>query len=166
MGWTPEGFVVWAELEDRDIFNPVRKFNEPAFLKGDVFEIFMRPEACETYYEFHITPCNQLFQYRIPSAAAFRAQRRNGICQEWLMSSSVLESSTEIDQLKKQWQVSVNIPMEKLGRSPLKEHDRWNFSFCRYDYSRNREQPVLSSVSPLKKVDFHDQSCWMCAELV
>lgn len=160
IGWVPEGFVIEAELMDRDIFNPVRAFNEPAFLQGDVFEIFMRPEGREAYHEFHITPHNQLFQYRIPSAEAFRARRQEGIQTSWILSSPILESHTRRNEMDGFWQLSVNIKVKKWGFPSLRTNDRWNFSFCRYDYSKNREKPCLSSTSRFKKLDFHDQDCW------
>lgn len=166
MGWAPEGFVVWAEMKDRDIFNPVRVLNEPAYTKGDVFEIFLRPQTSDAYYEFHITPYNQLFQYAIPSAAEFRNRRGKGICQEWLLSAPVLESHTKIDPVAGIWQVAAKLSVTDLGLLPLKRNDHWKFSFCRYDYSKNRAQPVLSSTSPLNKIDFHDQSCWKEMTLV
>ncbi|MCX7915927.1 MAG: hypothetical protein N3A53_06450, partial [Verrucomicrobiae bacterium] len=67
--------VVAAELVDDDIFNPITKFNEAAFPHGDVFEMFFRPEWQEAYYELHVSPVNQLFQLRIPSATHFRMAR-------------------------------------------------------------------------------------------
>jgi YD repeat-containing protein len=35
-GWNGRGLLLHATLPDRDIFNPVTEFNEPAYLKGDV----------------------------------------------------------------------------------------------------------------------------------
>jgi len=77
-GWTRTTLIVAAELEDADIFNPTTAFNDPAFTTGDVFEIFLRPETQEAYYEFHISPHNQQFQLRIPSGVAFQLARGSG----------------------------------------------------------------------------------------
>ncbi len=166
MGWAPEGFVIEAVLSDREIFNPVTVFNEPAFLKGDVFEMFFKPAGLDPYYEFHVNPNNQLFQYRLPSREVFYQQRELGICSEWLIKEPVVESEVKIDREKGEWRVSVHIQVEKLGLAPLKASDVWEFSFCRYDYTQNSKTPVLSSTSPLKIEDFHDQSCWMRARLL
>lgn len=160
MGWTPEGFGIWAVLQDRDIFNPVTTFNQPAFLAGDVLEIFLRPQGAEAYDEFHISPHNQLFQYRIPSSTAFQQSRSGGIREDWLIPYPVLESETRIDGTKELWEVFVKIPMAGLGFPPLSPGQIWNFSFCRYDYSRNRENPLLSSSSPYKKINFHEIESW------
>lgn len=165
MGWMPEGFRIWAELADRDIFNPVTEFNRPAFLKGDVFEIFLKPESSEVYYEFHVNPNNQLFQYRIPSGPELQQQRGKGIRTEWLIPEPVIHSAVEVDPAKSQWRVRVQIPVQKLGLSELKSFDRWRFSFSRYDYSQNLQEPVLSSCSKHRKLDFHDQSAWLTVKL-
>jgi hypothetical protein len=36
----------------------------------------------------------------------------------------------------------------------------WRFSFSRYDYTRGRVAPVISSTSPHAKADFHHQQEW------
>lgn len=166
IGQSPEGFVIEAVLSDQDLFNPVTTFNEPAFLKGDVFEIFLKPAGSDAYYEFHVNPHNQLFQYRIPSSEAFRQKRKPDNGSDWLLTEPVLESRVQIDREKGEWRISVCIEVEKLGLLPLKEFAIWRFSFCRYDYTQNRESPILSSTSKLKKLDFHDQSCWMSVKMV
>src|SRR4051812_42355417 len=69
VGWTKTAMIIEAELGDCDMFNPATKFNDVAFPLGDVFEIFVRPEEQEAYYEFHVSPTNQILQLRIPSQA-------------------------------------------------------------------------------------------------
>ncbi|MDF3129071.1 hypothetical protein P0Y35_07680 [Kiritimatiellaeota bacterium B1221] len=160
MGWEPEGFVVYAELEDRDIFNPVRELNAPAFLKGDVFEIFLKPQGADVYYELHVGPHNQLFQYRIPSSKIFYEGRKAGLQADWLLPDPVLESQVLREPARDQWCVFAKISMKALGLEPLRPGAGWTFSFCRYDYDQGNPDPVHSSCSQLNKLDFHDQDCW------
>jgi len=37
---------------------------------------------------------------------------------------------------------------------------QWHFSFCRYDYTRGRPEPVISSTSALAQPDFHRLAEW------
>ena len=43
MGWRNDALLVYTVLEDCDIYNDEREFNALSFLRGDVFEIFLRP---------------------------------------------------------------------------------------------------------------------------
>jgi len=160
-GWTRTTLVVAAELEDADIFNPTTAFNDPAFTMGDVFEIFLRPETQEAYYEFHISPHNQQFQLRIPSGVAFQLARGSGSIDHWKIREPVLSSRTTIRAAEKKWWVAAVIPFDLVaGRSSVTAGSRWRFSFCRYDYTRGSPRPILSSSSPHPQADFHRQAEW------
>lgn len=63
--------AIYAELSDTDIFNPVREHGAHAYQHGDVFEIFLRAEGAENYFEHHVTPGNITLQLSFPNAAAF-----------------------------------------------------------------------------------------------
>jgi hypothetical protein len=160
-GWTRDALYIYAELEDVDIFNPEKRFNEPSFMSGDVFEMFLRPCDQESYVEIHVTPENQKFQLRIPSARKFAEPRANhGIPQEWF-TDRVIESRVRVNPVAQQWDVAVEIPFSLVCEaSSPGPGDRWLFSFSRYDYTRGREKPVLSSTSPHAVLNFHRQEEW------
>jgi hypothetical protein len=160
-GWTREALYVYAELEDVDIFNPEKRFNAPSFLSGDVFEIFLRPSNQESYVEIHVTPENQKFQLRIPSARKFAEPRANpGIPQEWFIDR-IIESRVRVNPAAQRWEVAVEIPFDLVCEVFLPRiGDRWLFSFSRYDYTGGREKPVLSSTSPHAVLNFHRQEEW------
>ncbi|MEI6166913.1 MAG: carbohydrate-binding family 9-like protein [bacterium] len=162
MGWTRDALYVYAEIEDVDIFNPEKRFNEPSFLMGDVFEIFLRPCNQESYVEIHVTPENQKLQLRIPSAHEFAEPRtKPGIPPEWLIAQPVIASRVRVNSTAKRWEVAVEIPFSMICEVFLpRSGDRWRFSFSRYDYTRGREKPVLSSTSPHAMLNFHRQAEW------
>jgi hypothetical protein len=111
-GWTRDALYVYAELEDADIFNPEERFNAPSFLSGDVFEMFLRPCNQESYVEIHVTPENQKFQLRIPSAKALTEPRvQPGIPPEWLVDR-VIESRVRLNSAAERWEVAVEIPFD------------------------------------------------------
>lgn len=112
-GWTSEALIIYAELEDADVFNPVTAFNALAFRSGDVFEMFLRQENQAAYYEFHITPGNQKLQLRIPSATAFEEARRQPcIPTEWFVTSRVVESQVRVDAAAERWSVVAAVPFD------------------------------------------------------
>lgn len=159
--WTPAALYVRALIEDADIFNPETRFNEPSFVRGDVFEMFLRPGGQESYYEFHVTPANQRFQLRIPSARALAAPRpKPGIPAEWLVSREI-RSRMHVDAAGECWEVMAEIPFDLVCEAvrPM-AGSRWTFSFSRYDYTRGQARPVLSSTSPHAALNFHRQEEW------
>lgn len=160
-GWTDDGLVVCAELEDQDVFNPVTKFNEYFYSFGDVFEIFIRSPDREEYVELHVNPNNTQFQLRIPSMKAFYAARGDaGLSDAWFIQEKAFESKVELTPSG--WRVHAQIPFSLIkGQEPIQPGEEWLVSFCRYDYTRGQAKPVLSSASPHSKPDYHNQNEWL-----
>ncbi len=162
-GTWSDALVLHAELIDADIFNPVTEFNEFAFTKGDAFEMFLRPEGQDTYFEFHVTPFNQKLQLRFASAHAFRSlatQPRHTI-QHCKVSRPLFDSRTRICPDLGRWSVVAVIPFASVveTKDPV-ARSQWRFSASRYDYTRGQEKPVLSSTSVHARCDFHRQQEW------
>ena len=163
MGWQPDAMLVLAELHDDDIFNPIEKFNDPAYQHGDVFEMFLRPENQDVYYEFHVSPGNQHFQLRIPSAAAFHglSRSRAGSIDPWYIKETVFQSRAQMLHAEHLWRVVARVPFAVVMETePFQPGCRWKFSFSRYDYTHGRAKPVLSSTSPHTRLGFHRQEEW------
>jgi hypothetical protein len=167
-GWNAQSLLVYAVLEDDDIFNPVEAFNVPAFQHGDVFEIILRPAGQEAYYEFHVSPRNQRFQLRIPSAAAFAAPKpAAGIPPEWFVRDWQIDSRVQVDTANGCWRVLASIPLARVAENGLPvAGDSWVYSFSRYDYTQGQPAPVLSSTSSHRELSFHRQQEWGELELV
>lgn len=160
-GWDDLSLWVYAVLEDDDILNPVREDHQPAFLQGDVFELFLRPDGGSSYHELHVTPHNHVFQLRIPSKEAFYQHRQSGLPSEWTIFEPLFSSRVALEPENRLWRVLARIEFAKLGLiNPIQPETEWRVSFSRYDYSQNRDQPILSSSSRHLKVDFHRQEEW------
>ena len=161
VGWDGTDLLVLADLSDDDPFNPITVYNEPSFQHGDVFEIFLRPADQDPYYEFHVTPANQTFQLRFPSATAFAEARGQGIPLPWKLAAPVMRSRTRVLAEDKRWQALARIPVGVVGeQGPTQAGSRWLFSFSRYDYTRGAPNPVLSSSSPHAVCSYHRQEEW------
>lgn len=151
--WRPDALWILAELEDDDIFNPAKQFNEPTFMLGDAFEIFLRPARQEAYYEFHVSPENQRFQLRIPGRGQLAAAVKVAAFQ--------IDSRARAIRERRRWEVLAGIPFAHVAeQGQPREGDHWLFSFSRYDYTQGVEQPVLSSTSPHAKCGFHRMEEW------
>jgi len=164
VGWTPSDLVVWAVMGDADIHNAATGLNQDTWKLGDVFEVFLRAEREEPYFEFHVTPENNRLQLRIPGADWFRrfvaGEER---FDEAKLPGEVFASQTLVEKNDDRWSVLARIPLATIGGTP---GGALQFSFCRYDYTRGRDLPILSSTSGYSvPVSFHQQSAWCTLRL-
>jgi hypothetical protein len=156
-----DSLLIFAALTDADIFNGATKLNQRTWELGDVFEIFLRSSAKESYVEFHITPGNQRLQLHYPDRRSVEHARKAGSFDEFLVPGNAFHSRTWVGSREGHWNVFAEIPAvavcgpnESIGSTP------WRFSFGRYDYTRGVKDPVVSSTSPHAKPDFHRLHEW------
>lgn len=165
-GWMDDTLWIFAELEDVDAHNPLRGHNGNFFQHGDVFEVFLRPLGQPAYFEFHVTPHNDIFQLRIPSAGDLAALSsptlppgKRGSIEDWKVAAPLIRSWSRVDRASRRWMVLLAVPFEAVVEGGGCRRD-WLFSFSRYDYTRSAGKPVLSSSSPHARLSFHRQQEW------
>jgi hypothetical protein len=159
--------IVYAELIDDDIFNPVKTNGLDAFTRGDVIEIFLRAENEDNYIEHHITPDNYILQLRWPSVTVVNKlveESNAGKHVDYLSlyaSHIPIRNQTLVQPELRLWRALAVIPLELLTSHPKEIIPReWSFSFSRYDYTHGQKQPILSSTSALKAPNFHELASW------
>jgi len=158
-------FYVIADLNDQSIHNSATEMNQPMWALGDVFEVFLRPQSQEAYYEFHVTPENQILQLRFESALFYDKMRNlsdsKPLFNQSLISKKYLKTSTRILTAENRWQLLLSVPFSLICETHAWDPvEPWFASFCRYDYTAGEAQPVLSSTSTYPQPNFHDQSAW------
>jgi hypothetical protein len=159
-GWRSDGLWVYAELNDVDIFNNSSVLNDETY-NGDFFEILVRPEVQDSYYEFHVTSNNNHLQLRYPDAKSF--SRFDGTHQSleiFFIPELLIWSQTKIDAPNNKWYVLAKVPTSVAESQKIEAGDVWSFSFSRYDYTQGVEEPVLSSCSPHAAPSYHRQQEW------
>lgn len=166
-GWTPSTLHIFAELEDDDIANSARGERQATWETGDVFEIFLRPQGQDAYFEFHITPENETLRVRFPSAVYFDAMalvrpRDPGWVFNLTLAPAAFQSAVRIDAASRRWMAAAAIPFTTVLENGESTPQRpWLASFCRYDTTRGVPGAVLSSTSPhTGKPNFHRQQDW------
>jgi len=165
--------IVYAELADHDIFNPVKANGVKAFDRGDVMEIFLRAKNENNYLEHHITPDNYVLQLRWPSVTVVEElveDINRGKLVDYVSQYSShipIRSQTLVQPELSIWRILAIIPLELLT-SPAQTNipREWRFSFSRYDYARGSKDPVLSSTSALRAPNFHELTSWGNLSLV
>jgi hypothetical protein len=160
-GWRGNSLLVFAKLVDSDIFNFTTEHNQKAWELGDSFEIFLQPAGHSAYVEFQITPNNRRVQLRFADADALERLRNNGSTESVLMDGEAFHSRTWVQSAAQCWYVYAEIEAVNLGdvAGPLLGR-QWHYSFSRYDYTKGRELPVISSTSPHAEPDFHRRQEW------
>jgi hypothetical protein len=153
--------LVFAELTDTDIYTQATADNQRLWELGDVFEIFLRPRTQESYVELQVAPNNRRLQLRYPNAEAVAQARKLGSGDQFVIHGKSFLSSTWVCADDQKWFVYAKIPVKTVcENSRLSSGVEWLFSFGRYDCSRTRAVPVISSASLHTKADFHRQSEW------
>jgi hypothetical protein len=72
-----------------------------------------------------------------------------------------IDTRVRVEGTQGRWWVLAAIPADMVADSGvLGPGSRWLFSFSRYDYTRGKPAPVLSSTSPHREVNFHRQQEW------
>lgn len=160
-GWREETLFVFAELSDADAFTSATGPNQRLWELGDSFEIFLRPENQIAYTELQIAPNNQRLHLRFANAEALEHARKTNSLAHALAPEIGFKSRIWIRPEMRRWYVLAEIPATIINDHPdALAGTTWHCSFCRYDYTRGRSQPVISSTSPLTRPDFHRQAEW------
>ena len=164
VGWSPGEFLVFAEMEDDEIYSDAAGLNDETWEKGDVFEMFFRNVNQTEYQEFHVTPNGCHLQLRIPSLDDLvDRDRRHAVMKDFELSPEVFQSRVWIEPGR--WSVLARIPFGELRLPERPVGHSLRFSFSRYDASRGRE-PVLSSTSAHQVLNFHRQQEWQTLNIL
>jgi len=162
IAWNKTSFLVFAELEDKDIFTFARQDGERLWELGDTFEIFLRPINQQAYFEFHVASNNCRLQLHFADVNAAERAGRSRSLDEVILSGDVLRSRTWIHPEIQQWFVFAEISAAAMtGQAQPLRGSEWLFSFGRYDYTRSESSPVLSSTSAHAQLDFHRHHEWL-----
>ena len=160
IAWTDQALLVHADLVDEHPFNPMNKFNEPAFSVGDVLEVFIHPVGTEQYVEIHTTPEGALLQLGFPlnwRALAARGEFNSDI---YKLGIPTPVSEVLVRHTTDGWEAFLAIPFELIGAKPEIGGVEWTLSICRYDYARGDKHPIISSTSVMPVSDFHLTEYW------
>jgi hypothetical protein len=165
LGWRGHSLLVFAELEDADIFTRATADNQRMWEIGDTFEMFLQLADSPGYAEFHVTPNNRHLQLRFPNSKTVSRAREQNLFDEFLLPGVIFHSRTWVE--KRQWFIYAEIPVLAVcGADQPLAGTSWRFSFSRYDYVRGRAEPIISSTSPHSEPDFHRQPEWRTLQFV
>ena len=159
--------LVFAELQDADIFSRATAHNQRMWELGDVLEIFLQPEDSAGYVEFHVTPNNLRLQLRFPDSDRLRRAQAENRFDDLLLPEGVFHSRAWEQPENGKWFVFAEIPAAVVcGEDRSLAGNRWRFSFSRYDYVRGRSEPIISSTSPHAQPNFHRREEWGILQFV
>jgi hypothetical protein len=159
VGRRGNSLLVFAELEDADIFTQATTDNQRMWELGDTFEMFLQPVESPGYTELHVTPNNRHLQLHFPDSQAASSARTKNSFDEFLLPGAIFQSRTWVETRK--WFVYAEIPaIAVCGVDKPLVKTQWRFSFSRYDYIRGRSEPIISSTSRHAEPDFHRRQEW------
>lgn len=146
---------VEADLDDTDVWSAATAHNQRTWELGDVFEIFARRADEAGYVEVHVTPDNVKLHLRFDDHEQHR--RIDGIAAV-ARDPAAIESSAR--RTATGWRATAVVPLA------ARAGDVIFVSFCRYDATRGKPEPVLSSSSPHPVLAFHRPWEWTPCRIV
>ncbi|MFV0338575.1 MAG: hypothetical protein ACK5LK_10090 [Chthoniobacterales bacterium] len=152
---------VLADLTDDLLVTRAKRNNENLWSLGDVFEIFARDLAGDTYYELHTASNGKNLQLNFPSQKFFES--RNFELDDLKIARPMYQY--RVRKTSQGWQVYAELDAQTLfgkDAAPLAGRE-WLVSFGRYDYYGKKEDSpkVLSSTSRHKApLSYHHQRYW------
>lgn len=159
-GWKGSDFFVFAELTDIDVHTSAKKPGDLLWRLGDTFEIFLCRPGEGMYYEFHVAPNNLKLQLCFPDSQAAEWVGRTERFEDLMVPGEAFVSQTWVKPEIQRWFILARIPGKLLESKGELAGARWFFSFCRYDYTRGQEEPVISSTSSYTEANFHRRQEW------
>lgn len=151
-----DSLLVFADLSDRDVFTQAKRHNDRFWEIGDTFEIFLQPEGQSAYVELHVTPNNLRLQLKFDRPPSVNEPDP---FSKALITRPVFDSKTWTNPAGPGWCLLAEVPIDRLFGVKL-PNSNWRFSFGRYDATRNREQPIISSSSKHSQPAFHRPDEW------
>lgn len=156
-----KNLYISAILKDDDIVAIGTKNQESQCTKGDVFEIFLKPENALHYWEIHITPSGL-------NAVIFYPSRGYHFLGHLVMPEvsplkklnykiSIDGTLNKFNDKDRSWSVEVAIPIDELNARgiPFDANHQWRVLISRYNYSRYLSVCELSSCPELTVLNFH-----------
>ncbi|MEO6053180.1 MAG: hypothetical protein ABIP97_04135 [Chthoniobacterales bacterium] len=188
LGWKPDALWIYAVMDDADVSNPTTKMNEMqdlattdakhyrivTTLLGDAFEMIVRQQEPAPYYEFHVTPQNQILQlkwldWKDYGSTDWRPGAKNTFLSHLVEGAKLFTSNVWINRERKQWSVLISVPAELItGKKTISAGDMWLFTSARYDaLSKDDPNPITSSTTlhfrsrnPRRFLSFHRADEW------
>ena len=152
---------VSAVMQDDDIIAYGKRDQQIHCTEGDVFEIFLKPENANHYWEIHITPaghCAVLFYpsrgYHFLPGIVMPSTRPLKKIKYKAAVNGTLNNNKDIDR---SWSVEAAIPLAELAAAgvPFDAQNQWRILFGRYNFSKYQTLCELTSFPELSKIDFH-----------
>jgi hypothetical protein len=161
LGWRDDALLVFAELTDHDVFTRATEDNQRFWELGDTFEMFFRPEGQSSYVELHVAPNGLRLQLRFSDADWLTRVPRTDPFATSLVMGEVFRASTWLQPDRPGWSVLAEIPAASVFETTQSlPGATWYVSFSRYDDTRGRVSPVISSTSAHALPSFHRQQEW------
>lgn len=119
---------------------------------GDVLEFFVQQIGSDDYYEYQIAPNGMMLALHYPDQKAVSAVRNGERQMEEYLCDLPLKGKAIV--APDGWSASLSVPASG---------EQFRVNCGRYDYSLG-SAPVVSSIAPLSKRDFHRLEEWLLLE--
>ena len=170
VAWDADNLYVGFELEDRDVIAESDKDNEHHYLKGDVLECFVKPDAATWYWELYVTPKGNKSTFFFPSAGYLGLPSAFNYQGDLTVAANVEGTINKWQDTDNGWTAEMVIPRSELTKhgGTFDQSSGWTIFLARYNYSYHLtgRGAELSSHPQAPRADWHNLKIYAKLELL
>lgn len=169
VGWHDKHLYIAAEFEDTDILAYGEKNDDPHYKLGDVFEVFIKPQFSDWYWEIWLTPHGKHTSVYWPKWKELATGQEQYYKLNMDYAAKIDGSLNDSNDTDNGWSCELDIPFDEFTRSgKLNPQGKWLILLARQNYNGqvDIEHRELSSFPRLSKKDFHTHQEYNLLDMV
>jgi len=169
VGWHDNHLYIAAKFADSDVLAKGQKNDDPHYKLGDVFEVFIKPQFSDWYWEIWLTPHGKHTSLYWPKWKELATGQEQYYKLNMDYAAKIEGSLNDSSDTDNGWSCELDIPFDEFIRSgELNPQGKWFILLARQNYNGqvDIEHRELSSFPRLSKKDFHTHQEYNLLELV
>ncbi len=148
-----------ASFDDSDVMQSGHESQTHLYSKGDTFEMFLKPENGESYWELYATPESNHSSFFFVSRGYPGFDSKDYYHRDMKVAAKVLGTLNKYKDTDKGWDVEVAVPISMIEETGVKfdASQPWTVLLARYNYNygNRKGSPQNTTVPRLPQANFH-----------
>lgn len=157
LAWDDDYLYVGVWFDDSDIVAEGKEDNMRHFRKGDVLEVFLKPDESNWYWELYATPLSKKSTLFFPGGGRLGLESPMAYRCDLRVGAFCDGSVNHWQDTDRGWSAEMAVPVKALTSlgNALGPGSKWRILIGRYNYSAYLPRKELSMTPQLPWTDFH-----------